>query len=237
MAETSWPFDPDDTTEVQYSQIFRRLVSSGVWGTPSDTELKVFADSSGMKVKLPAGFAFVRGHMYWNSAELELDISTADSSARVDSVVLTLDPSANEIVAEVLPGTPGSSTPPALTLDDAGIYQVRLANVAVGASVSTISSGDVTDVRSFAGQDFGLWTTANRPASPRLGQPGYNTSLSRPEYWDGSTWKSFIITSVTASMISDQGNITAGNSLKVGGRSIWVQATDPGGADGDLWFW
>ena len=33
------------------------------------------------------------------------------------------------------------------------------------------------------------WTTANRPASPYLGQMGWNSTLSQMEIWTGSVWQ------------------------------------------------
>lgn len=43
---------------------------------------------------------------------------------------------------------------------------------------------------------------------------------------------------IDASKITNQQAIVAGNSLKVGGRTIFVQSAAPtGAADGDLWFW
>ena len=32
------------------------------------------------------------------------------------------------------------------------------------------------------------WTTLTRPATPDLGQEGFNTDLSAMEYWDGAAW-------------------------------------------------
>ena len=32
------------------------------------------------------------------------------------------------------------------------------------------------------------WTTATRPTSPHPGVMGYNTTTSKTECWDGSTW-------------------------------------------------
>ena len=32
------------------------------------------------------------------------------------------------------------------------------------------------------------WTTGTRPASPRTGQMGYNTTIGGMEYYNGSTW-------------------------------------------------
>lgn len=33
------------------------------------------------------------------------------------------------------------------------------------------------------------WTTANRPASPVVGQIGWNTTLNQLESWNGSSWQ------------------------------------------------
>jgi hypothetical protein len=32
------------------------------------------------------------------------------------------------------------------------------------------------------------WTTAGRPASPSASEFGFNTTLSKFEYWNGSSW-------------------------------------------------
>jgi len=47
------------------------------------------------------------------------------------------------------------------------------------------------------------WTTGTRPASPRTGQIGYNTTLSTLEIYNGSAWQSIITTgkSIAMSMI------------------------------------
>jgi len=150
MSESSWPFDGVDTTETQFSQ-WARNIGEGVKGSIATSDLKAFGDSSGMNVKLPAGQAMVRGHYYSNTAQLTLTIPTAHATLpRIDSIILELDPAANTIVSKVLAGTP-ASTPvaTALTQTDAGIWQQLLATVAVGAAVSTIAVGNVTDARSF----------------------------------------------------------------------------------------
>jgi hypothetical protein len=33
------------------------------------------------------------------------------------------------------------------------------------------------------------WTTANRPASPTVGQIGWNITLNQIESWNGSAWQ------------------------------------------------
>lgn len=152
MAQSAWPFENIDTSESQFSQ-WARNIGEGVKGSSGGTELKAYGDSSGMQVKVPAGFAMVRGHYYSNTALETLTIAAAHATlARIDSVILELDPSANTILLTVLTGT-AASTPaaPTLTQTDTGVYQIRLANVAVAAAATTISAGNVTDTRTFLG--------------------------------------------------------------------------------------
>ena len=250
MAQTSWPFESADTTEGQFSQLFRRLQTSGVSGSPSTTDLKVVGDSTGMQVKVAAGFAIVRGHAYYNSAEVTMTIGAAASTPRIDLIVLKLDPTANSIVLAVKAGT-ASATPaaPTLTQTDEGVWEMPIGQVAVGASVTTISAGNVTDVRPFVGTSFGRWTTATRPVAltyaPLLvGTAGFNTTTGLPEFWDGSAWTAFTPT-ITATMITaaEQANINAGK-IRSGGTSsgsaitVFVQSATPTAlAAGDLWFY
>jgi len=152
MAQTSWPFENVDTTETQFSQMFRNI-GEGVKGSSAGTELKPFGDSSGLQVKVPAGQALVRGIYYVSTATETLAIAAAHATlGRIDSVVLELDPSANAILLKVLTGT-AASTPvaPTLTQTDAGIWQQLLATVSVAAAATTISAVNVTDARSFLG--------------------------------------------------------------------------------------
>jgi hypothetical protein len=149
MAQTSWPFENIDTSETQFSQ-WARNIGEGVKPNTLN-ELEVYGDSSGMQVKAKTGQALVRGHYYNNSAEETLTVTAADpSNDRIDNVVIELDPSANTIVLKVVAGTPaGSPTAPTLTQTDAGIYQIKLAEVFVEAASSTVEAGDVTDFRVF----------------------------------------------------------------------------------------
>jgi hypothetical protein len=147
MAQTSWPFENIDTSETQYSLLFRN-VGQGV--VPSrGLELEPYADSSGMSVKVKSGDGLVRGHYYASTVEEVLTISTADASlGRIDRVVLRLDPTANTIVLAVLAGVPDASpSPVALTQTDGDIYEFPIALVLVDAGHTTITAGDVTDQR------------------------------------------------------------------------------------------
>jgi hypothetical protein len=151
MAQSSWPFENIDTSETQFSQ-WARNIGEGV-KTGSLNELEVFADSTGMQVKVKSGQAMVRGHYYQNTAELTLTVTAADlSNPRIDTVLIELDPSANTIVLKVVAGTPATSpTPTALVQTDSGVYQFKLAEVLVATGAITIIAGAVTDGRTYLG--------------------------------------------------------------------------------------
>lgn len=155
MAETYWPFDGVDTTETQFSQ-WSRNIGEGVKGSANTTDLKVTAPGTGMTISLAAGQALVRGHYYYNTTALTLSVTTAHATLpRIDAVVLTLDPTANTITASVVAGTANASpVAPTLTQTDSGTYQLLLATIAVAAATSTISTGNITDQRSFLGQGW-----------------------------------------------------------------------------------
>lgn len=153
MAQSSWPFENIDTSETQFSQ-WARNIGEGV-KTGALNELEVFADSTGMQVKARTGQALVRGHYYQNTAIEVLTLEAADlSNPRIDMVVLELDPSANSIELKVITGEAAvSPTPEPVVQTDAGIYQIKLAEVAVSAGATTITAGNVTDFRTYI-EDF-----------------------------------------------------------------------------------
>lgn len=202
MAQSSFPFQNVDTTEAQYSQLFRLLTprGHGVNGVPGDTTLKVSANSSGMQVTVSSGQAIVRGHMFISTADESLIIQAAESNPRIDAVVLTLNPTSDFVELQVVKGT-ASTNPavPSLTQTDTGNYQFLLATVSVGASVTTISAGNVTDKREFIDN---VWTTANRPGTPRLGLFGFNTTTSQLEIYTASGWQDVTPTSLPATVIT-----------------------------------
>lgn len=226
MAQSSFPFENIDTSETQFSQMFRNF-ASGVNGTPAGTELKVTA-GTGLVVNVAAGQAMVRGHYYISTASEALTISAADpSNPRIDSIVLTLDPTVNSIVLAVVAGTPASSpVAPTLTQTDAGVYQYQLATVAVAAGAGSV--GTITDTRNFFGSRFGIWATAGRPTAPFTGQAGYNSTLGYPEYWSGSAWTSFsaaptsIASGIITTTVTDK---TTNYTIVAGDKNTFIRST------------
>lgn len=235
MAQSSFPFENVDTTETQFSQMFR-TINGGVNGTPSGTELKVTA-GTGLQVSVALGQAMVRGHFYTSTAAELLTIGTANgSNPRIDSIVLTLDPTANSIVLAVVAGTPASSpVAPTLTQTDAGVYQYQLATVLVPAAAVAVST--ITDTRSFMGDRFGIWSTASRPTDGKF-RAGYNTTLNSPEFYNGSSWLQMATISGTETLtnktlaapvltgITTAGDVYAANDFAAGKNKIINGAFD-----------
>ncbi|RPF45749.1 endosialidase-like protein [Streptomyces sp. Ag109_G2-6] len=191
MAITSYPFDNQSVTETQFSQMFREFQESGVVASFGGSGFTVTA-GTGMNLNVSSGLAFLRGHMVQSTATEVVTIPAAGTSVRVDRVILRLDPSLNSIVLAVKQGTAGSTTPAALTQTDTGIYELPLAQVTVNASVTSIASGDITRTRPFVGTRILVWNTLTRPASPRLGQIGYNADTSTFEFWNDTAWTPLI---------------------------------------------
>lgn len=190
MAITSWPFENADTTEGQFSQLFRELQDTGVIGSFGDASLRVTGDSTGMQVKVSPGAGFVRGFVLSSTAIEPLVIAPAGAQPRVDRIVARLDPATDSIRLVPLQGAPAATDPqpPILTQTDTGIWDMPLARVTVRAGSATVAAGDVIDERPWIGHRVGIWTSDTRPAGPRLGRLGLNASSGRWEYWD-SGWK------------------------------------------------
>jgi hypothetical protein len=147
MAQTSWPFENIDTSETQYSLLFRNVGEGVISG--KQLLLDTIADGSGMTVSTKTGDALVRGHYYTSTSNVTLTIAAAHATLpRIDRVVLKLDPTANSTTLVVLEGVPDASPAPlALTQTDGDIYEFPLALVAVGAGVTVISDANLTDQR------------------------------------------------------------------------------------------
>jgi hypothetical protein len=113
-------------------------------------ELQVYADSTGMQVKVKSGAANVQGIYFDSDAEEILAISAANASnPRIDRIIVRLDLLADSIDLAVLQGVPAvSPVAPALTQNNTR-WEISLSQVYVGANVSTIAAGNITDERYF----------------------------------------------------------------------------------------
>ncbi|WJN63040.1 minor tail protein [Streptomyces phage phiScoe3] len=220
MAQTSYPFDAQSVSETQYSQFFRELQDTGVVGSSDSTSLKVTSAGTNLTLNVAIGSAIVRGHFYNNDAVATVTIAAADTTARTDRVVLRLDPAANSIVLAVIKGTAGGGVP-SLNQTDTGIYEVVLANVAVGANVTAISAASVTDQRRFVSTRLGSWSTALRPTTPRVGRMGFNSDTGSWEFWNGTAWVDLVQSMDWSTIANKPGTFTPAPHTHV-----WADTTD-----------
>jgi hypothetical protein len=208
---TSYPFDGQDTTETQYSLLFRELQDTGVADTHGGPGFQVSANGAGMVLTVAPGFAILRGYAVSSTDVETVTLPAAGTTARQDRVVLRLDPAANAISIAVLQG-------PAIgqTQTDTGIYEMSLAIVTVDADVTSIDGSKVVDERRYVGSNVGIWATPQRPANPRRGRLGFNTTIGRWEYWTGAGWTDLIPSA-------------ADNATRWGGYTVTVSTGTPSG--------
>lgn len=133
----------------QISDYFLKLISNGVFATPSDA-MQVQA-ASGMVVNVSAGWGFINCKWINNDAPYSLTLDASDVVLnRIDRIVLQLDPTTavRSITIEVKKGTP-ATTPvaPALTRVSGGVWELSLAQIAVNAGATAITQADITDER------------------------------------------------------------------------------------------
>lgn len=151
MTQTFYPFSNSPIlTQEQWSKVAQNWLSTGVIKGQLN-ELQVYADSTGLQVKVKSGQSFLKGHFYESDSEEILAIGSASSNPRIDRVIVRLDWIANTIQLSVLQGVSAvSPVAPALT-QNSSRWEIGLAQITVGANASTIAAGNVTDERNFVG--------------------------------------------------------------------------------------
>ncbi len=108
-------------------------------------DFTVFADSTGMQVKVQSGECWIQGHWGQKNSTVTLPIAAAHASlARKDRVILRASFTNNRIELDVLTGTAsGSPTVPSLT-QNSSMWETSLAVVDVPATDTSIDAGQVT---------------------------------------------------------------------------------------------
>lgn len=132
----------------QISNYFLKLISNGVFATPSNS-MQVVALSD-MNVNVTAGWGFINCKWINNDSLYTLQLDAADIVLnRIDRVVLHLDTSAayRSITIQVKTGTAAATpTAPALTRSGS-VYELSLAQIYVAAGATAITQAEITDER------------------------------------------------------------------------------------------
>lgn len=154
MVEKSWFFGGEEGLEPEYSQVDQAerdevLLKNGYIPGMEDGLEVVPTDPESMSVKVKAGRAFINGYVYRNTEELEVGLVPADpANPRIDRIVARLDTvTGRKIYLAVVTGTPGvMPEAPALTRT-AQIYEISMGQVYVGAGVTSVNAGNITNER------------------------------------------------------------------------------------------
>jgi hypothetical protein len=144
-----------------YPAQYDRLTAQALYATTGiigSSSMAVTANSPvGMSVRVASGWAAVIGttttnmgvYTAYNDATVTLTITTADATnPRIDLVCMTVrdafySGANNDVIYQVVAGTPaGSPVAPSLPANS-----ISLATVAVGAAVTQINTGNITDTR------------------------------------------------------------------------------------------
>ena len=138
-----------------------RLTTTGsLWGASGvvrSADLAVTAPGGTMTVSVASGWAAILGtyqtnmgtYMAYNDAATTATITTANpSNPRIDLVCITVNDAAysgslNSVAINVVAGTPAGSP----TVPSTPTNSIALAQVAVAAGATSITSGNITDVR------------------------------------------------------------------------------------------
>lgn len=130
-----------------FAEFFNSFITNGIFPGPA-TNCQVTADGTGMYITIKAGKAWINGYCYYLDENLTLNIDVADGVLnRIDRIVLRMDTESRAINAVVKKGTFATS-PVASTLErDADGYEIALADIYVGAGVTSIRQADITDLR------------------------------------------------------------------------------------------
>jgi hypothetical protein len=158
-------------------------------------------------------------------AATTLTVTTADpSNPRIDNVCLTLVDNGNNtstFVVQIQPGTPASS-PLAPTLPGNSLL---LATIAVGAGVTSIVAGNITDQRLFTAASGGILhvaSSATYPASGPESQYIHDAPLTAP--FAAVTAQSTAVVTCTSNTVKQlvvQANVTVDGATKVKITASW----------------
>lgn len=234
MAMTAWPRVNEDTTDAQYAELFDSVIGTGVRDSAA---LKVDADSTGLNVKVAAGFGVVAGSAFLSTAVETLAITAnPGTNARIDAVVLRRDfaqsPSVVKLVVKqgVAAPTPGA---PSLAQDPKGVFEELLALVAVPAAAATVTAANVTDKRRLLSTRVGTWTDETRPVG-RAGRLGLNTTTGVWESHNGTEWRPLLDQGVLP--VSKGGTGATAISLALlANIGIVISSTPPAPGTAILW--
>jgi hypothetical protein len=202
------------------------VARSGVKPSPSNTAMQVIQRPTPDRwVRINAGSCYIAatsvlGGTYECHNDADYDVQTSASHAtlnRKDLIIAqvrdAIDDTGvnNDFIITVVTGTPAGS--PSLPATPTGA--IALAQVAVNAATTTVTTANITDLRQFVVGLGGVLpcTSSTVPANPYPGMKIWRTDLSGEQIWDGAAWQTIgygALTAYTPSLIGSTTNPTLG---------------------------
>lgn len=202
----------------------------GILSSDVDNDMRVTQRGAGanMSVDVKAGAALINGRVVYSDTTVNLAVASAHATLnRIDLVVGRTDVSAKTFALAVKTGTPASSpTPPTLDTSNSPYYEIPLAQVYVGAGVSSITNANITDLRS----PSQVLTRSYAVVTNRSGGTLYPGQVV---IWDTTNARSITTTTTAddyrvAGVVADQiANLGSGRICTQGLCYVDVTATTP----------
>lgn len=129
--------DVREYTAAEFAEYFSKFLSDGVYTENGEMGLRV-TTINGFNIKVSPGYAFIRGYMYKNDADIEFTLEPPDVILdRIDRVVLRLDIINKTMNIQLKKGTMGSNPMPPPLIDDASVKELPIAQIRVNHGAST----------------------------------------------------------------------------------------------------
>ncbi|KPL72254.1 hypothetical protein ADN00_15670 [Ornatilinea apprima] len=245
MTETFYFFDNQPIYQADWVKTIGKSLQDGVI-CGVDDDLFVYADASGMQVKIKPGAAHIKGNYFFSDQETILPVSAAPTTAgqyRYDWVVCEVDWTARSMTLKIVEGTPGSSPSlPTLTRSST-VFQIPLARLTVSYGDTNVPANKVLDYRSWAlgvyaipfviGSAQSVITTGPVPVAAIVPVRGKIYRVDMVADQTGSitidVWKKVLSSypPTVSESICASGNKPSLSSARSGYKYVWNEATYP----------
>lgn len=177
----------------EFAEYFSKFLSDGIYTENELMGLKV-STVSGFNIKISPGYAFIRGYLYKNDADISFALDSSDTVLdRIDRIVLKLDIVNRMMNIQLKKGAMGSNPTPPTLVDNASIKELPIAQIRINKNTTT---GIITDERipvysmiEIPYQDmvaeFNTWFEARKQS---VGIEVYTGTIEPPNMTAGDMW-------------------------------------------------
>lgn len=131
----------------QFASYFSNFIGNGVFAHLLDKF--VVTAGTGLSVNVGTGKAFVKGFWFESDAQETLSIDLPDGLLnRKDNIVIRFDFENRETSIQVIKGTAATTPSAPEVVRNSLVFDLKIAEIFVGASISAISQSAITDTRS-----------------------------------------------------------------------------------------